>query len=380
MGGDTFYKGQTAKEYINKLKLIDDTPEIEYIDEMLPEEDIAALYRACDVFVSPYRGEGFSLPTLEAMACGLPVIVTEGGATDDFVDENVGWKIKAEPKSIGTSMGDRTFVQEAFLLEPDQDDLSAKLRNAYDSSTSLISVGLIASHRARTIFTWRNATIKTLKRLDYLYDTEMATPAMLKLEKLDDDYILLGEAEIAFNNFDYDKAIHLYKQVVESGNLEDEYEALALKETVLIMLNTGNYDLAEQFLESFNPDDVDYQYLSAKTKAYKGNLEDCLDEMTNIMNNWQKIKHDSQISLTLDHVLSFVGEIMSAMGDDESALKVYQASLEINKLNIDSLFGIGEIMISSEQYDLGKEYLQQVLTIYPDHQDAIELLNSLEEV
>jgi len=380
MGGDTFYKGQTAKEYINKLKLIEDTPEIEYIDEMLPEEDIAALYRACDVFVSPYRGEGFSLPTLEAMACGLPVIVTDGGATDDFVDENVGWKIKSEPKSIGNSMGDRTFIQEAFLLEPDQSDLSAKLRNAYDSSTSLISVGLIASHRARTIFTWRNATIKTLKRLDYLYDTEMATPAMLKLEKLEDDYILLGEAETAFNNFDYDTAIQLYKQVVESGNLDDEYEALALKETVLIMLNTGNYDLAEQFLESFNPDDVYYQYLSSKTKAYKGNLEDCLDEMTNIMNNWQKIKHDSQISLTLDHVLSFVGEIMSAMGDDESALKVYQASLEINKLNIDSLFGIGEIMIRSEQYDLGKEYLQQVIAVYPDHQDAIELLNSLEEV
>lgn len=380
MGGDTFYKGQTAKEYINKLKLIDDTPEIDYIDEMLPEEDIAALYRACDVFVSPYRGEGFSLPTLEAMACGLPVIVTEGGATDDFVDENVGWKIKADPKSIGTSMGEKTFVHEAYLLEPDQEDLSTKLRHAYDSSTSLISVGLIASHRARTVFTWRNATIKTLKRLDYLYDTEMTTPAMLKLEKLEDDYILLGEAEIAFNNFEYDKAIQLYKQVVESGNLEDEYEALALKETVLIMLNTGNYDLAEQFLESFNPDDVDYQYLSAKTKAYKGNLEDCLDEMTNIMNNWQKIKHDSQISLTLDHVLSFVGEIMSAMGDDESALKVYQASLEINKLNIDSLFGIGEIMIKGEQYDVGKEYLQQVLAVYPDHQDAIELLNSLEEV
>jgi hypothetical protein len=37
-------------------------------------------------------------------------------------------------------------------------------------------------------------------------------------------------------------------------------------------------------------------------------------------------------------------------------------------------------MIRSEQYDLGKEYLQQVVAVYPDHQDAIELLNSLEEV
>ena len=42
-----------------------------------------SLYRACDVLVHPYRGEGFAMPVLEAMACGLPVIVTNGGPTDD---------------------------------------------------------------------------------------------------------------------------------------------------------------------------------------------------------------------------------------------------------------------------------------------------------
>ncbi len=43
-----------------------------------------ALYDLADVYVSPYRAEGFNLPVLEAMAVGTPVIVTSGGATDDF--------------------------------------------------------------------------------------------------------------------------------------------------------------------------------------------------------------------------------------------------------------------------------------------------------
>ena len=42
------------------------------------------LYGMADTYDSAYRAEGFNLPVIEAMACGTPVIVTAGGATDDF--------------------------------------------------------------------------------------------------------------------------------------------------------------------------------------------------------------------------------------------------------------------------------------------------------
>ena len=47
-----------------------------HLTDDLDDDGLAALYRACDVLVHPYRGEGFAMPVLEAMACGLPVIVT----------------------------------------------------------------------------------------------------------------------------------------------------------------------------------------------------------------------------------------------------------------------------------------------------------------
>lgn len=46
--------------------------------------DLANLYKASDVYVSPYMAEGFNLPVLEAVACGLPIVVTEGGPVQEW--------------------------------------------------------------------------------------------------------------------------------------------------------------------------------------------------------------------------------------------------------------------------------------------------------
>lgn len=51
---------------------------------------MASLYAATHVLVAPYRGEGFCLPVLEAMAVGVCPIVPRGGPTDDFVPDGCG--------------------------------------------------------------------------------------------------------------------------------------------------------------------------------------------------------------------------------------------------------------------------------------------------
>ena len=55
----------------------------------VPREEIATHYAAAHVFVLPSYNEGMSVATLEAMAAGLPVIVTRTGGTAELVEEKV---------------------------------------------------------------------------------------------------------------------------------------------------------------------------------------------------------------------------------------------------------------------------------------------------
>ena len=46
--------------------------------------ELALIYHQADVFLSTSKIEGFGLPLLEAMACGVPVVTTDSGGIRDF--------------------------------------------------------------------------------------------------------------------------------------------------------------------------------------------------------------------------------------------------------------------------------------------------------
>ena len=55
----------------------------------VPRDQIARHYSDAHVFVLPSDKEGMSVSTLEAMAAGLPLVVSRTGGTDELVDEGV---------------------------------------------------------------------------------------------------------------------------------------------------------------------------------------------------------------------------------------------------------------------------------------------------
>ena len=52
-----------------------------------PDEELAAWYRAADLFVHPSLYEGFGIPPLEAMACGTPLVVSNAPALPEITGD-----------------------------------------------------------------------------------------------------------------------------------------------------------------------------------------------------------------------------------------------------------------------------------------------------
>ena len=65
--------------------------------------ELAGIYTAADVFFNASVEETFGLPTVEALACGTPVVVYDETAVPEVVDSSVGYIVKA---------GDLKTVQE----------------------------------------------------------------------------------------------------------------------------------------------------------------------------------------------------------------------------------------------------------------------------
>ncbi len=67
-------------------------------------DDPVGILTSSDVFLLPSTSEGFSISTIEAMACGLPVVATRSGGPEEIVTDGVDGRLV--PAGSGASIAD----------------------------------------------------------------------------------------------------------------------------------------------------------------------------------------------------------------------------------------------------------------------------------
>ena len=134
---------------------------IKVISSGLPLYQMRLLYGSCDAYVSPYRAEGFNLPVIESIACGTPVLVTAGGATDDFCEQRTAWKIQSDcVQNI-----DKAVPGAGYHLEPKLDSLVEQMESAIAERRSTTASFEAGRRNLIDTFSWASAA----KRLAALF-------------------------------------------------------------------------------------------------------------------------------------------------------------------------------------------------------------------
>ena len=164
-GTRSFYQLEDGGAMLRKFADDPRAPELVVIDEELTDADIVRLYRTCDALAFPYRGEGFGLPMLEALVCGLPVIATAGGAADAFLDDTVAYRIPSRRVPLRGTMRGELLAGEGWWLEPDVEVLAATLRHVATHPGEARAKALVGSQRARRDWTWDRAAAIAAERL-----------------------------------------------------------------------------------------------------------------------------------------------------------------------------------------------------------------------
>jgi glycosyltransferase involved in cell wall biosynthesis len=127
--------GGPAEEAVERLGIADAVR----FTGAVPEAELVTLLQKASVVAVPSLYEGFSLPAVEAMACGAPLVATDAGALPEVVGEAAGLQVRAG----------------------DVGELTAALRRVLDRPALAEELGRAGRARVLERYTWTTTARRT---------------------------------------------------------------------------------------------------------------------------------------------------------------------------------------------------------------------------
>jgi GT2 family glycosyltransferase len=134
------------------------------VNEVVPAHQLGSLYRSVDCFVLPTRSEGWGLPLLEAMACGLPVIATNWSAQTDFINDEIAYPLNVD--RLIPAPAKCPLYKGFSWADPSYEHLRSLMRHVYENRGEGRMKGAKASAEVLSNWTWQQSARKIISRLD----------------------------------------------------------------------------------------------------------------------------------------------------------------------------------------------------------------------
>ncbi|NER36759.1 MAG: glycosyltransferase family 4 protein [Oscillatoria sp. SIO1A7] len=166
-GADSMFESQkflreAAQAVLTEAEAAKVEPRLAYLGKSLSFAEMIRLYQAVDAYVSPYLAEGFNMPVLEAAACGLPVICTKGGPTDDFTHRDFALPIESQLQPLAIA------GETVFILVPDLEHLINRMEQAIERSNFRQQARHAGPSFVAANFTWKQVVNQLIDSFEFL--------------------------------------------------------------------------------------------------------------------------------------------------------------------------------------------------------------------
>ena len=143
--------------------LPDPSPPVGLIyNQPLTGAQLVELYQSADCFVLPTRGEGWGMPILEGMACGVPAIATDWSGSATFVTPENGYLLPI--RGLVPTCSDSPYYRDAQWADPDEAMLCELLRHVVAQPNERQAKGQQAVKDAQQ-WTWKQGVDQIYQRL-----------------------------------------------------------------------------------------------------------------------------------------------------------------------------------------------------------------------
>jgi len=174
------HSGSPAQEHIETIKndamryagaiRKSNLPQVILYPHVIPEQEMPSIMRMGHVFIHLSRGEGFSLPQIEAAACGLPVISCNNTGMSEYLTDDNALLVKTDETEVcSPEMHWITAYyqgQQFPKLGRAQIEQSKKhMEFAINNYPELLAKGKSLRESVYRDYTWSKATERVAKRI-----------------------------------------------------------------------------------------------------------------------------------------------------------------------------------------------------------------------